>query len=309
MYDLEKSAFGPYTRYTVQNRETGNGFSVVPECGANLLALLFESKNVLDGYATPEELTEAKWGKSALLFPFPNRLDQGKYIWQGETYQFPLNNAATGNAIHGFVRSQVFELDSVLLTKDSASLICSYTYNGSLAYYPFPFRVEIGFSIYDDRSFHFEFSVENLHDESIPVGFGWHPYFKLTETADAHLMQLPACEKVNINDRMIPTGGTVPYAAFETKQKVADTVLDNTFLCKNLKEDYELLLEANGAQLLVRASADACPYFQVFTPPHRQSIALEPMSCNVDAFNNQDNLIELEAGERQDWAMEILYNQ
>ena len=31
-------------------------------------------------------------------------------------------------------------------------------------------------------------------------------------------------------------------------------------------------------------------FLQVFTPPHRQSIALEPMTCNIDAFNNQDGL-------------------
>ncbi|MCB0643138.1 MAG: hypothetical protein KDC44_15925, partial [Phaeodactylibacter sp.] len=38
-------------------------------------------------------------------------------------------------------------------------------------------------------------------------------------------------------------------------------------------------------------------FLQVFTPDHRQSIAIEPMTCNVDAFNNREGLIVLKPGE------------
>jgi Galactose mutarotase and related enzymes len=40
------------------------------------------------------------------------------------------------------------------------------------------------------------------------------------------------------------------------------------------------------------------PYLQVYTPPHRQSIAIENLSAAPDVFNNRMGLIELEPGER-----------
>ena len=49
------------------------------------------------------------------------------------------------------------------------------------------------------------------------------------------------------------------------------------------------------------------PYFQVFTPPHRESVALEPMSCNVDAFNNRQGLIALEPDKEWKCKMEVVF--
>jgi len=37
----------------------------------------------------------------------------------------------------------------------------------------------------------------------------------------------------------------------------------------------------------------AYPYLQVYTPPHRKSIAIENLSSAPDAFNNKIGLIEL----------------
>ena len=294
MYELEKTPFGKYTRYTLHHPATGNSFGIVPERGANLLDLTIGGQSILDGYQTPEELEVAKFGKSAVLFPFPNRLDGGKYEWLGKTYQFPINNAGTENAIHGFVRNEAFEVDYIFLAKDHASILCSLHYAGGLEYYPFPFTLELEFMLHDSGAFTVEVACRNQHTAAIPIGFGWHPYFRLTERADDHLLQLPACEKVVIQERMIPTGEQQPFHDFLKKNRVGTADLDHCFQVAKTDGVYKMLLEGNNQQLKVQASARQFPYFQVFTPPHRQSIALEPMSCNVDAFNNGQGLVTLE---------------
>ena len=38
-------------------------------------------------------------------------------------------------------------------------------------------------------------------------------------------------------------------------------------------------------------------YIQVFIPPDRSSIALEPATCNINAFNNLEGLITLKPEE------------
>ncbi len=307
MYELTKTPFGKHTRFELRNPLTGNSFSMVPAAGANVLDIQFGNQSILDGHRTPEELEAGKWGKSTVLFPFPNRLDGGKYTWLGKKYAFPINNESTANAIHGFVREEAFEPEFVFLGQDLASIRCYFDYKGERDYYPFPFSLELEFTIHDSGKFEVQVEVMNLHSTAIPVGFGWHPYFRLANTADLHLLKLPACEKVDINDRMIPTGGSTPFADFQSLKKVGDTFLDNCFKFGKATGNYQLNLEGEGQTLTMKASAAEFPFFQVFTPPHRESIALEPMSCNVDVFNNLQGLVSLEPEEIWKGKMSVGY--
>ena len=38
-----------------------------------------------------------------ILFPFPNRIRDGRFSWDGKEYQLPLLDSTGGHAIHGFV--------------------------------------------------------------------------------------------------------------------------------------------------------------------------------------------------------------
>ena len=106
---------------------------------------------------------------------------------------------------------------------------------------------------------------------------------------------------------MIPTGARAAFPDFEHQKEVGDTFLDNCFAALETGL-YGLDLEAGVRRLRVEADAAQFPFFQVFTPPHRESIALEPMSCNVDAFNNGEGLVSLEAGETWTGEMKIMMN-
>src|SRR6185436_18543598 len=106
MYRKRVEPFGPFKKITFFNDLNGNRFSCVPQYGACLVELVFGGISILDGYETPEGLIENHWSKSAFLFPFPNRLKDGKYSFEGKDYQFPINNASTGNAIHGYGKSR-----------------------------------------------------------------------------------------------------------------------------------------------------------------------------------------------------------
>lgn len=66
-----------------------------------------------------------------------------------------------------------------------------------------------------------------------------------------------------------------------------------------------MVLEGSDGAIEVSAPIRQFPFFQVFTPPHRESIALEPMSCNVDAFNNGQGLVSLEPDAEWKTRMEI----
>ncbi|TNE63251.1 MAG: aldose 1-epimerase [Bacteroidetes bacterium] len=308
MFELSQSSFGKYRRYTLHHPETGDGFSIVPGRGATVLELTFGGANVLDGYQSPEELETGKWGKSALLFPYPNRLKDGTYSWLGQDYQFPLNNASTGNAIHGFVRDESFEVVRIELTTENAGITCRYDYRGHHAWYPFPFVLEVSFNITDRKAFEVSFLLRNRHKAAIPVGLGWHPYFRLTDRADAHQVQMPPCSMVEVDDRMIPTGARRQYDHFSTLTPVGATELDNCFHVEESHALYHLTLKGRDHTLALDASRSLFPYFQIFIPPARNSVALEPMTCNINAFQNGDGLVTVPAG--GDWtaAFRVAYH-
>ncbi|MBL7825649.1 MAG: hypothetical protein JNJ57_03390, partial [Saprospiraceae bacterium] len=80
---------------------------------------------------------------------------------------------------------------------------------------------------------------------------------------------------------------------------------DNCFQNSRTTGAPKLIMKGENHQLTVQASARKFPFFQVFTPPHRESIALEPMTCNVDALNNEQGLISLKSGKKWTGKMEI----
>jgi len=295
MFSIEKIPFGPYVQYRLQSADGRTALHLVPEAGANASQIVLNGQPILDGFETPEALLEAKGGKSAVLFPFPNRLQDGAYTWNGQTHQFPINNPATANAIHGFVRKEAFEVDQVVLANHYASINCSYHYSGKYDHFPFPFQLDLEFSIYIRGVFRLSVTVRNLNHFDMPVGFGWHPYFKLADTTDAHALQLPPCDLVEVDARLLPTGVRTPYNAFSPAKAVPveATRLDNCFAYAGHDEAYALTLQGPAGQLHLKTDAASFPFFQIFTPDDRLSIALEPMSCNVDALNNHDGLVQL----------------
>ena len=80
----------------------GGGYrAVVTECGAGLRVLEHEGRPILAGYAEHEQ---ASTGRGQLLLPWPNRIEDGRYEFDGRSLQLPLSEVARGHASHGLVR-------------------------------------------------------------------------------------------------------------------------------------------------------------------------------------------------------------
>lgn len=302
MYQLIKSDFGKYERFSLTNKTTGIGVDFVPSMGACLLGLQFNGIEVTDGYTTPEELDFNKWGKGVLLFPFPNRLKDGKYTWKGQQYQFPINETFTNNSLHGFGMAWPMSIVDQELNLESGMVKMEGQYDGSFPYYPWSFTVGLTYQLSDSNGLEVSFYFKNDSDKEIPVGMGWHPYFQLDGGIEKNLLQLPDIDLIGIDKRMIPTGKRYAFDEFKTEKVIGSTVLDNCFAIRKTGTNISAYLSGASGQLHYwQETGDGkFNFLQVFTPPHRTCIALEPMSCNVDAFNNGDGLISLKAGETFD---------
>lgn len=300
--------FGAFEKHVFSN-DKGDAFAVVPQFGACLLDLQFNGLSVLDGYATPEELVANKWSKNIILLPYPNRLRDGQYTHADVTYQFELTNPDTQNSIHGFGKDAPMSVEAVWVTDLEAGLTCSWQYQGDNAAYPFPFTAKIT-GILRGSNFEMNMSLQNNFDKAIPVGLGWHPYFKMSEKSDDSSLQMPDCQLIAIDERMLPTGEKTDFNAFKSLTPIQNSTLDNGFYIKNQTHNAETILASEHGTLTFwqETGFQKWNFLQVFTPPHRKSVAIEPMTCNIDAFNNGDGLVMLAPNDVLGGAFGVRFN-
>lgn len=258
-----------------------------------------QSVEILDTYQSVDDLEAKSAYKSHFLLPFPNRLKNGQYTFDGKTYQFPVNDTRLGHSLHGFLDAIPMQIITSNNDDNSAVLKLRGGFHG-VDYYPFPFEISTLITLQ-----HSELTVlikiKNTGNSRMPFAFGWHPYFKLNKTTIDNLkMQLPDSKLVELDERMMPTGKTTPFTTFTEPTIIGENSFDNCFTIMDKKAKRAVItLQSEANTLQVWQETTALPYFQIYTPEHRQSIAIEPMTCNIDAFNNEEGLLILNSNEEK----------
>ncbi len=143
----------------------------------------------------------------------------------------------------------------------------------------------------------------------MPLADGWHPYFKLGESIDDCLLQFNSETMVQFDESLIPTGKKLIDRRFYRSCLIKDIQLDNCFELNNYEDQPRCFLSKSNITLAIEPDA-SYPYLQVYTPPHRKSIAIENLSGAPDAFNNGMGLIILHPQEKKVFktAYQILNN-
>ena len=302
MFRIKEDNSGGIKSFKILNESTGSYVSVVPGFGANVNEIVLskggELYSLIDGNINAEAFGGKGVFRGAKLFPFPNRVKGGTYSFEGKEYQLELNYPEENNACHGFVYNREFVLDNTEEKEDEASIKLSYDYAGSWSGYPFPFRMEIVYTLFDSHDLRCNTRVENRGETSMPLGDGWHPFFKFSGKINDLFLRLPAEKMYETDNRSIPTGRTLPYDVFSFGKKIADVTFDTCFKLapgKDGVQTSELYDAARDLKVLLwqETGAGKYNYIQIYTPSDRKSIAIEPMSCPANAFNGGEGLITL----------------
>jgi len=139
---------------------------VVTEVGAGLR----EWEGVLDGYAAD---AMASSGRGQVLLPWPNRLRDGRYEWEGEELQLPVNELpAHGppSAIHGLVRWIAW----TAVERTESRVALEHVLH-PLPGYPFALRLRVEYTLAGDGLI-VRTAAENVGARAAPFGAGHHPY-------------------------------------------------------------------------------------------------------------------------------------
>lgn len=309
MFLISDKTENGFNKIVIANMFTGAYAEVIPSCGAILHAFGIKKGavqlNLIDSYQSATEFQEAVTAlgfKGSKLSPFVCRLKNGTYHFGDTTYtidKFYLGE----NALHGLLYDACFSLQNILVEEDSASIELLYQYAATDKGYPFPFDCTITYQLDKVGKLQVHTHITNTGESRLPITDGWHPYFKLGDTINSLQLEFQAKEIVLFDEALIPTGSLGPYAEFGSLKKIEDQFFDNCFLLNFAECQPLCVLRNNTDRYQLEIYPDpSYPYLQIYTPPHRNSIAIENLSAAPDAFNNGMGLIALAPSEKAEFS-------
>jgi aldose 1-epimerase len=292
---------------------------LVPEAGCQCMSYSVGGLDVIAGPSNPDQWRAHPFRSGIpILFPWPGRIADGRFVERGTALSLPLNEPARRNAIHGLVwncpftvaRRGPYHLSAVLDSAANAEL---------MRLWPFPFVLEIEYEV--GGGLRVRARAHNTGKSAMPFGVGAHPYFhaplRPSGSRGAMTIQLPCADgRWPLDERMLPAGAPVALAGkFDLRAAHALGVetYDDVFRLDSRRDPAlpcaRLVDPATKLALEIRADA-AFGQFVVYAPPGGAVVALEPYTCAPDAFNLAARGIdsgarELGAGESFEAGFEI----
>lgn len=256
---------------------------VVPAYGNNCWLFRVAGEDVLEKLAWATFRAKPTSYGIPILFPFPNRIRDQKFTWRGR-------DVAVDVPQHGWLRARPWkQVDAG--SDDSASWVTARfdaaDWPGEiLNQWPWPFAVEVTWRL-SGATLEMLTHVENTGDETMPYGFGIHPYFHKPLNAT---VTVPALRRWRLASNF-PTGETEPVQGVYDLRDNADVSqlsLDDIYTELRAEEgtvNCTLVDRDAGATTTIAFTRDEFPDVVVYTPPKRDAICVEPNTCPTDAFN------------------------
>ncbi len=268
--------------------------------GGGLRSYAVAGHDLLDGFPAGERPTS---GRGQVLAPWPNRIENGSYEFDGKRMQLPLTEPENGNAIHGLVRLATWNL----VEQEQDRVVLEYVLEPRPGY-PFTIAFGIEYAL-SAVGLAVTTTARNLGIEPCPYGLGQHPYLTLgTPSVDTLRLEVAADTVLLSDHRGLPVRSeSVAGTEFDFRagRMIGPTVLDNAYTGLERAPDGRarvLLDDQDGGSGLTLWVDESYPYLMVFTGDPlpdvaRRSIAVEPMTCPPNAFRTGESLIQLGPGE------------
>ena len=244
-------------------------------------------------------------GCGMVLMPWPNRIKDGAWLLDGKKQQLDITDVGNGHAIHGLLRNTAYEP----IDQQDASLTLAasiYPQHG----YPFTLDTFVTYAL-TAAGLTVTHRLTNVGADAAPFGVGAHPYLRVGDHPVGDLViTMSGREYARTDARLIPEsidpveGTPVDLRGGVKLSGLAADVALTGFDVVDGRVEHRLDAP-DGTGLRVWAD-EAFGWAQVYSPPNfpgpgkpnqRKAIAIEPMTCAVNAFNTGVGLRWLGPGE------------
>lgn len=242
-----------------------------------------------------------------VMFPWVNRI--GGDHWSLEGHVVPVDTSGELTHLHGRLYDATWEV-----IEQTAGKVAFRALLAPGEFYPRPMECVVGYEVTRTKgaeALQVEIVSKNLSTEWGEVAYvttGVHPYFlnPFGGKIDEASLMVAAAWEFAVDDRLIPTGliEVTEEHDFRSSRVIGAAQFDNGFVA------------APGASPMVRLNVrnfeltidpvENCRYVQVYIPPDRSEIAIEPQSGGADAFRHHEyGLRRLDPGESFRFATRI----
>jgi aldose 1-epimerase len=262
---------------------SGKHRAVVAEVGAALRSFTFDGRDVVHGFDVMETITG---GRGQNLIPWPNRIRDGRYTFNGVTQQLALTEPARHNASHGLARYVPW----VLVERQTDTVVNRVRIHPQPGW-PGTLEATITHRVGDEGLL---VTVEalNLGNNELPFGYGAHPYLTVGESSvDEVALTVPAASYLEVDDRLLPAKiSPVDGTAYDLRHSTILGTMNLDTAMTDLDRDPDgrwRIRLARGDRYAELWGDETFVWTQVFTggPNRDGGVAVEPMTCGPDAFN------------------------
>lgn len=279
----------------------GEQRATIVEVGAGVREYAVAGRPVLDPYPL-EAVCDGAHG--APLIPWPNRLADGRYNFDGVEHQLALSEPERRNAIHGLMRWRPWTA-----LEHDANRVLMGARLFPLTGYPFTLDLRISYEL-SGAGLTVATTATNIGASACPYGSGQHPYLSAGGgLIDDCVLQVPVATRIPTDERrQLPRGREAVEGSvydFRSPRRLADQRLDDPFT--------DLVRDSDGNATVTLRSSDGArvelwmderyPFVELYSGDtlapdrRRRGLGVEPMTCAPNAFQSGDGLVRLEPGD------------
>lgn len=209
----------------------------------------------------------------AVVGPYANRIANGTYTIENETYHFPQNN--NGQTLHGGLKGLdmiVWDVDNVTESQITLSVICPDGHDGM----PGNRKIVMTYTLTPDNEFKVDYIAET--DKATHMNLSHHSFFNLkgegNGTINDHVLYINASKTTPVDALLIPTGeiadvGGTPFDFRTPKAISTDLATENEQLTNGAGYDHNWVLDRKSESELELAASVWEPvsgrYMEVWT--------------------------------------------
>jgi len=322
------------------NRVTGERLEVAWNLGGRTESLQLRSptgrmREVL--LSSRRNATDARknvgW-KGSMLIPYANRIKNGTYKLNGETFHLQTNEdrgVYGKNGLHGYLYSKEMKIVHTSADDHSAQITLAYGFDGQDPGYPFPLDVNLTYKL-DNGGFTLTTRSRNRAPRGRPLPFysSWHSYFMVTDISRA-VLEFDKCpwwnhilvsNNSNFYGDLIPTGLAEQFKLFDGRNPIGGTTKAPTYF----DDEFKAISPSEACTRLETRIKDPVAgestvlwgdrqhrWMQVYTGTVKdcgvQAIAVEAMNGEADSWNNEEGIRLLQAGEVWEGSLGVYLEQ
>ena len=241
----------PVHLYTLKNK---NGMVVkITNYGARIEQILAPNKknqlgDVVQGYDSIDAVLKGQASMGAFIGRYANRITDGKFSLDGQSYQLAINDISTNpatprnNTLHGGKKGSRFKVfDAVQLSPSTVAM--SIVFADGEEGFPGTLPVRVIYQLNDKNELSIKYSATALDKDTVG-NFTGHAFFNLSgdlgSSIENHLLKINSDKTLEVSPALAPNGKI---------RSITNTPLDFSqfkSIGKDIHQDYDLLKAGNG---------------------------------------------------------------